>query len=56
MSYGTLRGSYFMHGVLPWDDDLDIMVKASDFNKIDTCNFTSANNKYQNIPSYDDMT
>ena len=56
MSYGTLLGSYFMHGVLPWDDDLDIMVKASDFHKIDQCNFTSAKNRNKNIQSYHDMT
>ena len=55
MSYGTLLGSYFMHGVLPWDDDLDIMVKASDFNKIDQCNFTSGRHGDQNIQVYHEI-
>ena len=38
-----------MHGVLPWDDDLAIMLKASDSHKIDRCNFTSGRHGDQNI-------
>ena len=34
MSDGTLLGSYFSHGILPWDDDFDITVKYSDIYKV----------------------
>lgn len=34
MCDGTLLGSYLSHGMLPWDDDVDLMVRYSDINKI----------------------
>ena len=29
LGYGSLVGSYFMHDLLPWDDDVDIMIANS---------------------------
>ena len=34
MAYGTLLGSYVTHDALPWDDDIDLLVKYTDKNKI----------------------
>lgn len=34
MCDGTLLGSYMGHDLLPWDDDLDIMVRYSDLPKV----------------------
>ena len=34
MADGTLLGSYFFHDIIPWDDDLDVMVKFEDRDKL----------------------
>ena len=31
MSNGTLLGSYFFHGIVPLDDDNDVMVSLEDY-------------------------
>ncbi|KAK2183823.1 hypothetical protein NP493_295g06005 [Ridgeia piscesae] len=34
LAHGTLLGSYVMHDMLPWDDDLDIFVSINDLPKM----------------------
>ena len=34
LAYGNLIGSYMMHDLLPWDDDLDILIYDKDRHKI----------------------
>ena len=34
MGYGTLVGSWMFHGLIPWDDDADLMIPYSDIPKL----------------------
>ena len=34
LAYGSLLGSYLLHDILPWDDDLDLLVRFSDRQKM----------------------
>ncbi len=34
MYFGTLLGSYRMHNMVPWDDDIDLIVKFDDMMKV----------------------
>ena len=36
MAEGTLLGSYFFHDIIPWDDDLDVIVKYADRDRLMT--------------------
>ena len=36
LSSGTLLGSFIFHDIVPWDDDLDIMIACSDIPKLKT--------------------
>ena len=47
LAYGTLLGSYISHDILPWDDDLDLLVKLSDKQKI--LHLLDSGSKYPHI-------
>ena len=56
MCDGTLLGSYIAHGMLPWDDDADLMVRYADINKVKAI-FANASvwKKYQIIGYHDEL-
>ena len=56
MCDGTLLGSYVAHDMLPWDDDMDVMVKYADINKIKAIfSNTSLWREYEILGYHDDV-
>ena len=49
LAYGTLLGSYVMHDMLPWDDDLDLFVSIDDLPKMRRLFNASGAGQYKQI-------
>ena len=49
LAHGTLLGSYVMHDMLPWDDDLDIFVNLDDLPKMRRLFNASGHGHYKQI-------
>ena len=49
LAHGTLLGSYVMHDMLPWDDDLDIFVSIDDLPKMRRLFNDSGHGHYKQI-------
>lgn len=56
MSYGTLLGSYFYHDVIPWDDDIDLMVDMKDYTKLKSLYGTGAFGSFMDVRGHYDTT
>ena len=52
MYFGTLLGSYMCHSMLPWDDDIDIMVDVKHIAKIIQLHHLGVLQREQNIGLY----
>ena len=53
MFYGTLLGSYRMHNMVPWDTDIDIIVKYDDIFKVfDSIQQLSKEGRYRALIKY----
>ncbi len=50
MYFGTLLGSYRMHNLLPWDDDVDLMIKYDDICK--AVNAVKASSEHRAFTNY----
>ena len=49
LAHGTLLGSFVMHDMLPWDDDIDIFVNFNDLPKMRRLFNDSGNGHYKQI-------
>ena len=54
MSFGTLLGSYFFHDIIPWDDDMDLLVDIKDMEKVKALFLNEAVRRHYGLVSFGD--